>query len=72
MNRPAIESLPIAIPPLNEQCFTTLVLDSIDVQIRKERSALKKIRELKVARMDYRWSTMKRFILDLREGLDGE
>jgi type I restriction enzyme S subunit len=48
MNLPAIESLPIAIPPLNEQCFTTLVLDLIDVQIRKERSALKKIRELKV------------------------
>ncbi|MGA3346015.1 MAG: DUF6361 family protein [Terracidiphilus sp.] len=63
---------------MNEKTAQNLI-QSREMRLKVGRSRFSNSRALDqwngragLARMDYRWSTVKRFILDLREGLDGE
>jgi len=63
---------------MNDKAAQTLI-QSREMRLKGGRSRFSNPRALDqwngragLARMDYRWSTVKRFILDLREGLDGE
>jgi type I restriction enzyme, S subunit len=47
LNLKAVDSLPVAMPPHEEQLLATQILDSIDTQIRKNQSALAKRHYLK-------------------------
>jgi hypothetical protein len=63
---------------MNDKTAQTLI-QSREMRLKGGRSRFSNPRALDqwngragLARMDYRWFTVKRFILDLREGLDGE